>query len=392
METLGASPGLPAALFLSAISEYNVATNFIGRARRRTAARGGALRFERMIAAVDAHACGEPGRVIVGGVLDVPGKSMFEKMKYLETQADGLRKLMLREPRGYPAANCNLILPPTRPDADAGFVIMEQMEYAAMSGSNTICVATVLLETGMVKPRGEVTRLRLEAPAGLIEVDAEMRAGKVTRVTFENVPAFAVHLDREIAVPKLGKVKVDVAWGGMFYVISDAAQFGLELRPEDAREIVRVGEMVKAAAQEQLPVVHPENPGIAGITIGQLSAPSNKAGVDRKNTVIVSTGKLDWNRPATWTGALDRSPCGTGTCAKMATLYARGELELHQDFVHEGILGTTFTGRLLRETRVGEFKAVVPTLSGQAWITGFANYVVDPEDPFPEGFTVGDIW
>jgi len=350
------------------------------------------VRFERMIATVDAHAGGEPGRVIVGGVLDVPGKSMFEKMKYLETQADGLRKLMLREPRGYPAANCNLLLPPTRADADAGFVIMEQVEYPAMSGTNTICVVTVLLETGMVKPRGEVTRLKLETPAGLIEVDAEMRGGKVTRVTFENVPAFAVYLDREIKVPKLGKVKVDVAWGGMFYVIADADQFGLELRPEEAREIVRVGEMVKAAAQEQLPVVHPENPAIAGITIGQLSAPSEKAGVHRKNTVIVSTGKLDWGRPATWTGALDRSPCGTGTCAKMATLYARGELGLQQDFVHEGILGTTFTGRLLRETRVGDYRAVVPTLSGQAWITGFANYVVDPEDPFPEGFTVGDIW
>jgi proline racemase len=223
-------------------------------------------------------------------------------------------------------------------------------------------------------------------------VDAEMKNGKVTRVTFENVPAFAAYLDRAIEVPNLGTVKVDVAWGGMFYVIADAAQFGLELKPDEARDIVRIGEMVKAAAQEQLPVVHPENPGISGITIGQLSAPSPKPGVHRKNTVIVSTGKLDWNRPATWTGALDRSPCGTGTCAKMATLHAKGQLALGQDFVHEGILGTTFTGRLVRETRVGDYRAVVPTLSGRAWITGFANYVIDPEDPFPAGFTVGDIW
>ena len=345
-----------------------------------------------MIAAVDAHACGEPGRVIVGGVLDVPGKTMFEKMKHLETQADGLRKLMLREPRGYPAANCNLILPATHPEADAGFVIMEQVEYPAMSGTNTICVATVLLETGMVKVRGEVTRLKLETPAGLVEVEAEMKHGKVTRVTFENVPAFATHLDTAIEVRQLGTVKVDVAWGGMFYVIADAEQFGLELKADEARDIVRVGEMIKAAAREQLPVAHPENPGIAGITIAQLSAPSRKAGVSRRNTVIVSTGKLDWERPATWTGALDRSPCGTGTCAKMAMLHAKGKLGLHEDFVHEGILGTTFTGRLLREARVGEYRAVVPTISGRAWITGFANYVVDAEDPFPEGFRVGDIW
>ncbi len=350
------------------------------------------MRFNRMIAAVDAHACGEPGRVIVGGVLDVPGKTMFEKMKYLESQADDLRKLMLREPRGYPASNCNLILPPTRPDADAGFVIMEQTEYPPMSGTNTICVVTVLLETGMVKPRGEVTHLKLDTPAGLVEVEAQMIGGKVTRVTFENVPAFAVHLDKPIEVRNLGTVKVDVAWGGMFYAIADAAQFGLRLLPDEARDIVRIGEMIKAAAQEQLPVSHPENPAISGVTISQLSAPSSTAGVHRRNTVIVSTGKLDWDRPATWTGALDRSPCGTGTCAKMATLHARGELPLLQDFVHEGILGTTFAGRLVRETSLGPYKAVIPKLSGRAWITGLANYVVDPEDPFPSGFTVGDIW
>lgn len=350
------------------------------------------MRFNRMIAAVDAHACGEPGRVIVGGVLDVPGKTMFEKMTYLETRADDLRKLMLREPRGYPASNCNLILPPTHPEADAGFVIMEQVEYPAMSGTNTICVATVLLETGMVRAVGEITKLKLETPAGLVEVEAEMRNGKVTRVKFENVPAFAVHLDRAVEVRSLGTVKVDVAWGGMFYVIADSAQVGLELKPDEARDIVRVGEMIKAAAQEQLPVEHPENPKIAGITIAQLSAPSQKAGVHRRNTVIVSTGKLDWERQATWTGALDRSPCGTGTCAKMAALHAKGELGLGEDFVHEGILGTTFTGRLVRETQVGKYPAVVPTISGQAWITGFANYVVEPDDPFPTGFTVGDIW
>jgi proline racemase len=350
------------------------------------------LQFARMISAVDAHACGEPGRVIVGGVLDVPGKTMFEKMKYFETKADDLRKLMLREPRGYPAANCNLILPPTHPDADAGFIIMEQVEYPPMSGTNTICVVTVLLETGMISVRGPVMKLKLDTPAGLVGVEAEIKNGKVTRVTFENVPAFAVHLDKRIEVPNLGTVTVDVAYGGMFYVIADADALGLRLVPDEARELARIGEMIKAAAQEQLPVQHPENPGISGITIAQLSAPSPSAAAHRRNTVIVSTGKLDWNRPSTWTGALDRSPCGTGTCAKMATLFAKGQLPLHQDFIHEGILGTTFTGRLVSETTVGPYRAVTPTISGRAWITGMANYVVDGEDPFPVGYTVGDIW
>ena len=150
--------------------------------------------------------------------------------------------------------------------------------------------------------------------------------------------------------------------------------------------------MIKAAAREQLPVVHPDNPEIVDVTIAQLSGPPSHPDAHRKNAVIVSTGELDWDRPATWTGVLDRSPCGTGTCAKMAVMHAKGQLGLHQDFLHEGILGTIFTGRLIEETQVGPYPAVVPTLRGQAWITGIANYVVDPSDPFPNGFTVGDIW
>ena len=350
------------------------------------------MHLDSMIHAVDLHACGEPGRVIVGGVRDVPGRSMFEKMQYLATRQDGLRKRMLREPRGYPAANCNLVLPPTRPDADAGFVIMEQVEYPAMSGTNTICVTTALLETGMVPMREPVTELALETPAGLIHVRADCWRGKVTQVTFRNVPAFAVHLDATLEVPTLGRVVVDVAWGGMFYVIADAAPFGLSLTPDEGREITRVGELIKAAAREQLPVVHPENPEIADVTIAQLSGPPASPDNHRRNAVVVSTGTLDWQRPSTWTGAIDRSPCGTGTCAKMATLHARGQLPLQQPFRHEGVLGTVFTGTLLEETTVGPYRAVVPQLSGSAWITGFAQYVVDPTDPFPEGFTVGDIW
>ncbi len=350
------------------------------------------MQITRMISAVDAHACGEPGRVIIGGVVDVPGKTIFEKQKWLANHGDDLRKRMLREPRGYPASNCNLVLPPTHPDADAGFVIMEQTEYPPMSGTNTICVTTVLLETGMLPMTEPVTDLVLEAPAGLVPVRAEVANGKVTRVTFTNVPAFAVHLDAEVDVPHLGKLRVDVAYGGMFYVITDAEPLGLRLSPDEGREIVRVSEMIKAATREQLPVVHPENPEITGVTISQLSAPSTHPDAHLKTAVTVSTGILDWERPGTWTGALDRSPCGTGTCAKMAVLNAKGELALHQDFHHEGILGTIFTGCLVGETRVDPYPAVIPTLSGQAWITGFANYVVDPDDPFPNGFTIGDIW
>ncbi|MCP4386631.1 MAG: proline racemase family protein [Hyphomicrobiales bacterium] len=350
------------------------------------------MKLSRMIHAVDLHACGEPGRVIVGGVLDVPGATMFDKMRYLETQGDDLRKRMLREPRGYPAANCNLVLPSSNPAADAGFVIMEQVEYPAMSGTNTICVTTALIETGMVAVTEPVTRLTLETPAGLVSVDADVSDGKVKGVTFENVPAFAAHLDKTIDVPEFGLVAVDVAWGGMFYVIADAEKLGIELAPDRAGEIARAGEMIKAAAREQLPCVHPENPKISGVTICAMTGTPRAEGANAKNAVVVSTGQLDWDRPATWTGVLDRSPCGTGTCARMAALHAKGELALNQDFHHEGILGTIFTGRLVRETSLNGQTAVVPTIRGQAWVTGIAQYTVDPDDPFPNGFTVGDIW
>jgi len=350
------------------------------------------VRLDKIITAVDAHAGGEPGRVIIGGVSDVPGSTMLEKRDHLAQHGDRLRRLMLREPRGYPATCCNLVLPPTRPEADAGFVIMEQAEYPAMSGSNTICTATVLIESGLVAVTEPITELTLEAPAGLIRVRAEVQDGKARSITFENVPAFAVHLDAQVEVPSIGTVNVDVAWGGMFYALVDAATLGFALTPDEGRDIVRQGEMVKAAAREQLPVSHPEMPEIAGISIIELTAPPTAPGAHAKNTVVVSSGTLDWSRPESFTGVLDRSPCGTGTCARMAVLHARGDLPIGQDFVHEGILGTTWTGRLLRATQVGPYAAVVPQLTGSAWITGRAEYVVDDTDPFPEGFTVGDLW
>lgn len=350
------------------------------------------MRLSNLITAIDVHACGEPGRVITGGVLDVPGRTMFEKRLYFERHLDHVRRRMLHEPRGYPGLCCNVIMPPTHPDADAGFIIMEQSEYPAMSGSNAICVTTVLIETGMVPVTEPVTRLKLEAPAGLIEVEARVKDGKCESVSFENVPAFVAHLDAEIEVPTLGNVTVDMAFGGMWFVIAEAQGLDLAIEADNAAEIARVGEMLRAAAAEQLPVTHPENPDIRDVSIAQLSAPGTAPGMSGRNAVVISTGRLDWARPETWRGVLDRSLCGTGTCARMATLFARGKLELGQDFHHQGILDTVFTGRLLRETRVGDQPAVVPALTGRGWIYGLSQYILDGSDPFPDGFTVADIW
>ncbi|MCX7889641.1 MAG: proline racemase family protein [Rhodobacteraceae bacterium] len=349
------------------------------------------MAFRRMINVVETHS-GIPMRVVTGGVGHIPGASVQDKQRWLSANDDQLRLLLLREPRGYPAHCCNLLVPPGHPEAQAGYIIMEQVEYPMMSGGNTIAVATVLLETGILPMKEPVTELTLEAPAGLIRVRADCQGGKVMAVTFRNVPAFAAHLDAEIDVPHLGKVRVDVGWGGMFYVIADVRQFkGLELKPDHGREIARVSAMIRQAAHEQLPVAHPDYPGV-GITISQLSGPSDDPEADWKNAVTMATGPLSWDDPSTWTGAIDRCPCGTGTCAKMAVLHAKGELPLDRDFRHQGILGTVYKGRLVEAARVGDRDAVVPTISGRAWISGFGTVVLDPDDPLPDGYRLGDIW
>jgi proline racemase len=350
------------------------------------------MRSDRMISAVEVHAEGEGGRVITGGMPHLPGRSVFEKMQYMQTHHDRIRKLMLREPRGNPALCCNALVPPCDPRADAGFIIMEQTEYPPMSGSNTICVVSVLLETGIVQMVEPVTTLCLETPAGLIDVKATCRDGRVERVEFLNVPAFAMHLDVELDVPGHGSVRADIAWGGMFYVIAEAASFGINLVAEEGASIVRAGEALRTAAARQYPVEHPENPKVTGPTISQLTAPPVEDGTDGRSAVTVSSGAFRKSRDGGISGALDRSACGTGTCAKMAVLHARGELGVGQDYVNAGPLGTTFTGRIEQLTKVRDWEAIIPSLSGRAWITGMSQYLVDSTDPFQEGFTVGDIW
>lgn len=350
------------------------------------------MKATRVITAVEAHAGGEPGRVITGGLPPLKGASVFEKMQDMAARHDDIRTLMLQEPRGYPALCCNALVPPCDPRADAGFLIMEQTEYPPMSGSNTICVVTVLLETGILPMQEPVTRLTLEAPAGLIGIEAHCKDGKVTSVRFRNVPAFAVHLDAEIDVPGLGRMNVDIAWGGMFYVLADADALGIDLAPENGARIVQASEAIRHAAAQQLPVTHPENPAITGPTISSLTGAPAAPGTDGRCAVTVSSGAFDPGRPHRLTGVLDRSPCGTGTCARMAVLHARGQLEPGQDYVHAGPMGTSFTGRIEEFTQIGPYPAIVPTIAGQGWITGLSQHMLDPTDPFATGFTIGDLW
>lgn len=349
------------------------------------------MAITRMIQAVECHA-GEPMRVITGGVPIPPGNSVFEQMKWMEKNDDQLRKLMLREPRGYPAVCCNLVVPAKDPRAAMGYIIMEQTEYCLMSGGNTMAVATVLLETGMIKMQEPVTEFYLEAPAGLIHIKADCKNGKVTGVTFKNVPSYVAYQDTVIDVPTLGKVTVDIVWGGAWFVMADYRQFeGLKLVSDQGAEITRISALLVKAAQEQCPVSHPEYPDTP-ITLASLTGPSDTPGCDSKSAVTVLSGEVDFDNPSTWKGALDRSCCGTGTCAKMAYAYKRGELDLNTPYVNENILGLTFTGMLLEKTKIGDIDALVPTVTGTAFIYGYTNYVLDAEDPFTEGYTLGDLW
>ena len=356
---------------------------------------------KRLLQAIDCHAEGEPARVIVGGLPHVAGADMAECRQTFMRDFDHYRKLLLHEPRGYPCQNADFILPATRSDAAFGVIIAEQgFIYPAMSGHNMICVATALLESGMVPMQEPTTEFALETPAGLVRVHAECAHGKAVRITLRNAPAFCrpQDMDVRVEVPEIGEVRVDVAFGGMHYVIVDAASVGLfPLDAARGKEICRLGEMIKVATREQHPVGHPtlDYPG-PDILVFREPATRRGGSLHARNTVVMSNGVLDWSRPETWTGMLDRSPCGTGTCAVMAQLHARGELHVGEELVHESIIGTTFTGVLHEETvlrgRNEDVSAVVPTISGRAWVTQHATVVCDPTDPFPEGYTVGDIW
>ena len=316
---------------------------------------------------------------MVGGVLPPPGETVFEQMQAL-AQDDSLRRLLLREPRGSVAVHANLIVPSSRSDCAAGYIIMEPTEYPAMSGSNTICVATVLLEMGMVEMHEPETTLRLEAPAGVVEVRVACREGKCESVELTNVPCFADRLDAALEVEGLGSLTVDVAFGGMWYAIADAAALGFALEPSEARELSRVGEQIREAAREQLSCAHPENPEIAGVSIVQIAQPWQGVGKVSRNAVVVAPGRLD------------RSATGTGLSARLAALHARGLMGPGDAMSHASVLGTTFEGRIVAETEVGGRSAIVPAIRGSAWITGITQVIVDPSDPFPEGYMLSDTW
>jgi len=297
-------------------------------------------------------------------------------MRTLEAD-DRLRRRLLFEPRGFAPLSADVILPSNHPEADAGFVIMESSSYEGMSGTNTLNTALVLLETGMVELVEPVTKLVLEAPAGLVRVQAECSDGHVDRITFENVPSFALSLDAPVEVPDLGTLHVDVAYGGAFCAFVDAAALGFSIVPGEARELAELGERIRPHVGEQVGVRHPLEPALAHLSFIVFVAPP-RVGGDARHATIVSPGRLD------------RAPTGTATSARIAVLEARGQMG--DTYIAESVLDTTFTGRIAGRTTVGDLEAVIPAITGRAWITGYHQVIVDPTDPLRDGYKLPDTW
>jgi proline racemase len=331
------------------------------------------MRSSRVFHAVDSHTEGMPTRVVTGGVGAIPGATMFDKRRYFIDNLDDIRRLLMNEPRGHSAMSGAILQPPTRPDADFGVVYIEVSGCLPMCGHGTMGVATVLTETGMVTVTEPVTTIRLDTPAGLVVAEVEVRDGVAQSVTLTNVASFALGLDRTVEVSGWGAVPYDIAYGGNFYAIVELDKLGIEFDRANKNEILSAGLMISAAINEQDRPVHPGNPEISGCHHVYLAAPGSTAAHSRHAMVIEP-------------GMFDRSPCGTGTSARMAQLHARGQLPLNTDFINESFIGTRFTGRLVEQATLGDLTTVTPTITGRAWITGTAQYMLDPRDPFPSGF------
>jgi proline racemase len=339
------------------------------------------MRSRRAVHIVGCHAEGEVGDVIVGGVAPPPGGTVWEQSRWIAK--DGrLRAFVLNEPRGGVFRHVNLLVPPKHPDAQMGFIIMEPEDTPPMSGSNAICVATVLLETGILEMREPESVLTLEAPAGPIGVRALCRDGRVERVCITNVPSFAERLAVPLEVNGLGTLTVDIAYGGDSFVIADAAALGFRIAPDEARDLAETGTRITHAANEQVGFRHPENADWDHISFCQIAAEIEELdGVSTgRSAVVVRPGKID------------RSPTGTGCSARMAVLHARGRLRVGDAFRGLSIIGSRFDCRIEAEASVAGRPAIVPSVSGRAWLTGTRQLWLDPEDPWPEGYRLSDTW
>jgi proline racemase len=337
------------------------------------------MRATRTFHAIEVHAEGEQGTCYLGSVFPVPGATMREKLRYINETDDSVRRYLTNEPRGRPQASANIVYPSVDPEAHAGFVILQADRAHAMSGSNTICVVTALLETGSVAMTEPHTEVVLETAAGLIRARAECSDGHCNRVTFTGVPSFVESLDLPLDVPGLGTINVDVAYGGCYYVLVRAEALGLHLDRASARDVVEAATKVSLAARASITVCHPLYPEIDFISYVMVIGDDDPANGNLRGATVLS-------------GRVDRSPCGTGNSARLACMAARGEASVGQRFTARSLIDSEFLVEIIEETSVGGRRAVIPRISGRGWVVGSRTVSVDPSDPYPEGFLLSDVW
>jgi len=339
------------------------------------------MKSSKLIHIVSCHAEGEVGNVIVGGVAPPKGDSLWEKARWID-QDQKLREFVLNEPRGGVFKHVNLLVPAKDPKAQQGFIIMEPEHTPPMSGSNSICVSTVLLDTGMIEMKEPITEFVLEAPGGLVPVKAYCEDGKAKSIEINNVASFADQLNINIEVEGLGTLRADTAYGGDSFVFINAKDLGFEIKPDEAKDIAEIGSKITAAANQQLNFTHPTNADWSHISFCQITLPlfEEEGAKVSRNTVVIDPGKLD------------RSPCGTGCSARMALLHAKGELKKGDRMIGRSTIDSRFDCSIVEETMVGKKKAIIPSIRGRAWITGIHQLMLDPEDPWPEGYRLSDTW
>lgn len=332
------------------------------------------MKFSRTIQAIDSHTAGEATRIVVGGIPNIKGNTMPEKKQYLEDHLDHIRTAIMLEPRGHNDMFGSVMTQPCDPDADFGIIFMDGGGYLNMCGHGSIGAMTVAVETGVVPMEEPVTKVVMEAPAGIIKGDVKVENGKVQSVSIFNVPAFLYKKDQEVELPGVGKVKFDISFGGSFFAIVHASQLGLKIEPKNAAKLTDMAMELRDIINREIEIQHPTLEHIKTVDLVEIwDEPTNEKAT-YKNVVIFGQGQVD------------RSPCGTGTSAKLATLHARGELKEGEKFVYESILGTMFEGEIVGTTKVGEFDAVLPKITGSAYMTGFNNFLIDEDDPVKYGF------
>ena len=336
------------------------------------------MRLTKTVKMIEAHAEGEVGRIVMGGDFHVPGDTMLSKMNYINNQDDSLRRFLVFEPRGYAQMSTNLLFPPTRPDADVAFIILQGDKAHAMSGSNSICLTTVVLETGIIEMKEPTTILYIDTPAGLVKATAQCKSGKCERVSLDMNPSFATDLDVKIDVDGIGQVVVDIAFGGVFYGLIDVAQFGMDISPDNARKLVDIGTKVHRRINRDLDIKHPEIEGLEGLSYTMFTG-FNSDGEMQGATILPP-------------GRIDRSPCGTGNSARLAVMYARGQIDIGEQRSAYSIINSCFDIEITGLKTIGGVSAILPKISGRGWIFGTHEIGIDPHDPFTMGYSVSDCW